>query len=154
MEEFVSRPRLCATPARILVVDDNKDGAESLSILLSMRGHDVRTAYDGASALHIAHEHRPHLVLLDIGMPGMNGYEVARRLREDADLSQSVFAAVTGYTQEDDVRRSREAGFKHHLTKPASLTAIEALLAQLPNQFLKDGQRDGATSTADAALYP
>jgi len=154
MTEHVSRLPLCATPARILVVDDNKDGAESLSILLSMRGHDVRTAYDGASALHIAHEHRPHLVLLDIGMPGMNGYEVARRLREDAELSHSVFAAVTGFTQADDVRRSREAGFKHHLTKPASLAAIEDLLAQLPNLSSSDGRHNGATATADSALYP
>lgn len=114
---------------RILVVDDNTDSAESLGALLEMVGHQVRTAHDGPSALAQAGSFVPDVVLLDIGMPGMSGYDVARELREDPAHEGIVLVAVTGWGQEEDRRRSREAGFDHHLTKPADLPTLQDLLA-------------------------
>ncbi|HET9225395.1 MAG TPA: ATP-binding protein, partial [Thermoanaerobaculia bacterium] len=103
---------------RILVVDDNRDAAETLTMLLEMAGHEVRTAYDGLEALDAAAEHRPEVVLMDIGMPRLNGYEAAGRLREQ-EWGKSVFlVAITGWGQEDDRRRTSEAGFDAHLVKP------------------------------------
>jgi signal transduction histidine kinase len=113
---------------RILVVDDNRDAAESLALLLGVAGHDVRVCYDGPSALQTAPEYHPEAVLLDIGLPGMDGYEVARRLRADPDLAGMLLVALTGYGQEEDQRRARAAGFDQHLIKPADLTALTALL--------------------------
>jgi two-component system CheB/CheR fusion protein len=98
--------------ARVLVVDDIPDVAESLAALLTAFGHDVRTAHDGARALEEARAFRPEIVLLDIGLPGMDGYEVARRLRGEPGLERIVLAAVSGYGQEEDRRRSTEAGFE------------------------------------------
>src|SRR5262249_33866753 len=95
---------------RILVVDDNADAADGLSYFLAMSGHEVRTAYDGREALAAARAYRPEAVLLDIGMPGMDGYEVARRLRQEPGLERALLVALTGYGQEEDRRRSREAG--------------------------------------------
>ena len=103
---------------RILIVDDNQDSAQSLGVLLGKWGHDVELAYDGPSALEIARTFRPELVFLDIGMPRMNGYEVARRLREDARLAGTRFIVLSGYGAEVDHIRSKEAGFDHHLVKP------------------------------------
>lgn len=114
---------------RILVVDDNRDAASSLGLLLRMMGNSVRVAHDGWSALEVAREFQPTVALLDIGMPGMNGYEVARKLRDEAALRGLVLVAVTGWGQEEDRRRSREAGFDYHLTKPAEIDALERLLA-------------------------
>ena len=121
--------RSAPTPRRILVVDDQADAAAILARLLKGRGHDVRVAADGASALALAAEHRPDAVLLDIGLPGMDGYEAARRLRQEPATRQSLLVALTGYGQEEDVRRALEAGFDHHLVKPTDLDAIESLLA-------------------------
>ncbi len=87
-------------------------------------GHDVRTAYDGASALQVALDYLPHAVLLDIGLPGMSGHEVARRMRQLPELKHTILVAVTGYGQERDSRISREAGFNHHLVKPAEYEDI------------------------------
>jgi PAS domain S-box-containing protein len=117
-----------AKPLRILVVDDNKDAAESLAVLASLWGHEVRTATDGPEALRIAEAFRPAVVLLDIGLPGMDGYEVARRLRQLPNLENAFVIAVTGYSQEEDRRRSREAGFDHHVVKPADADTLQALL--------------------------
>jgi PAS domain S-box-containing protein len=116
---------------RILVVDDNQDAADSLGLLLRLAGQDVRTAYDGPSALDQVQAFRPALVFLDIGMPGMDGYEVARRLRQQSDLKDVVLVALTGWGQEEDRRRSREAGFDRHLVKPVEPSALEALLADV-----------------------
>jgi signal transduction histidine kinase/integral membrane sensor domain MASE1/CheY-like chemotaxis protein len=117
---------------RVLVVDDNADSAESLAILLQTQGHDVRMAHDGLSALAAAREHRPELVLLDIGLPaGMDGYEVAQRLRPEAGLERAVIVAVTGYGQEEDRRRAADAGFDGHLVKPVDMQKLWRLLAGL-----------------------
>lgn len=115
---------------RILVVDDNVDSARGLESLLTLLGYDVRTSFDGWSALEVALNHRPAVVLLDIGLPGMDGYEVATKLRSDPRLRETVLIAVTGYGQEEDRRRSREAGFDHHLIKPVDFDTLLALLEQ------------------------
>jgi CheY-like chemotaxis protein/two-component sensor histidine kinase len=113
---------------RVLVVDDDVDMAESTAILLRESGHDVRTAHNGSSALQLALEYMPHAVLLDIGLPGMSGHEVARRMRELPALKNTIIVAVTGYGQENDSRISREAGFNHHLVKPAEYEEIHLIL--------------------------
>ena len=114
---------------RVLVVDDNVDAAESLALLLEEFGHEVQTASDGPTALEVAPVFRPNVVLLDIGLPGINGFDVARRIREHPDLSSVVLVAMTGYGQITDKQRSREAGFHHHLVKPASFEQVLQLLA-------------------------
>jgi CheY-like chemotaxis protein len=116
---------------RVLVVDDNQDTAESLAALLLLKRHDVRTAYDGPTALQEAFEFRPDVLLLDLGLPGMSGYEVARLLREHEHLQDAVLIAVTGWGQDGDRRRTQEAGFRHHLVKPVAPAEIDRLLAGL-----------------------
>lgn len=118
-----------AAGQRVLVVDDNVDAAESLAMLLEMAGHQVRVAHDGPAAVAAARVHRPQLTVLDIGLPGMNGYEVARRLRADPATQGGTLVAVTGWGQQEDRRRSREAGFDHHRTKPVDPEEILRLLA-------------------------
>jgi signal transduction histidine kinase/ActR/RegA family two-component response regulator len=117
-----------APPRRILVVDDNADAADSLALLLRLGGHDVQTAYDGPAALAAAAAFRPEVVLLDIGLPRMDGLEVARRLRAEHAPGNMVLVAVTGYGQEEDRRQAGEAGFDHHFTKPLEIDALNALL--------------------------
>ncbi|MBX6314789.1 MAG: response regulator, partial [Isosphaeraceae bacterium] len=118
--------------SRILIVDDNVDSARGLARLLKLLGHDVRTAGDGAEAIAAAQSYQPDVVLLDIGLPGMDGYEVAKRLRKDTACRDCVIIAVSGYGQEDDRRRSREAGFNHHLIKPIDPNALLTLLNKAP----------------------
>jgi CheY-like chemotaxis protein len=117
-----------APPRRVLVVDDNQDAADSLALLLRLAGQDVRVAYDGHVALAVVAEFRPALAFLDIGMPGMDGYELADRLRRVADLRGLTLVALTGWGQEEDRRRSRAAGFDLHLTKPVEPAALRAVL--------------------------
>jgi CheY-like chemotaxis protein len=126
----VRPPQTAPSPAarRILVVDDNLDAAESLALLLRLRGHDVREVHDGPAAVREASTFRPDAVLLDIGLPGMSGYEVAERIRAEAWSRAAVLVAVTGWGQEADKRRSREAGIDHHLTKPVDLARLDELL--------------------------
>jgi CheY-like chemotaxis protein/two-component sensor histidine kinase len=124
-------PAAPGTARRILVVDDNVDAAESLALLLQLKGHDTRLAHDGHGALEAAQAYRPDVVLLDIGLPGLNGFEVARRFRQLPELRDVFLVALTGWGQEEDRRRGQEAGFDHHLTKPADPAAIEKLLASL-----------------------
>ena len=123
-----------ATPAvglRVLVVDDNQDSANSLGLLIQVLGHDVRTVYDGPSALALAGSFVPDLVLLDIGMPVMDGFEVARRLRQIPALQKAVLVAQTGWGQEEDRRQAQEAGFDHHLVKPVDPNALRELFTWL-----------------------
>jgi DNA-binding response OmpR family regulator len=116
---------------RILIVEDNEDARELLRALIEKMGHDVQTAADGASAIDVAGAFNPVLVLLDIGLPQMDGYAVARKLRAEYGTSM-VIAALTGYGQERDRRLSEESGINHHLVKPVSLDAVRAIIAALP----------------------
>jgi len=116
---------------RILVVDDNQDSADSLAILLQLTGHEVFTAHDGHSALDAAEQHRPGVVLLDIGLPSLNGYDVCRRIRQEQWGKTMVLIALTGWGQDEDRRRSQEAGFDGHLVKPVDHTRLLTLLATL-----------------------
>jgi PAS domain S-box-containing protein len=117
---------------RILVVDDNRDAVESLSQLLRRMGHDVRSAGDGEAALMVAADFGPEIVLLDIGMPKMNGYEAARRLRDDPRTRKAVLVAVTGWGQAGDRQAALDAGFDHHLVKPLDRTQLQSLLTTGP----------------------
>jgi PAS domain S-box-containing protein len=120
-----------ARGGRVLVVDDNEDSADMFAKLLKRSGHDVRTAYTGPAALEAAAAHLPDVVLLDIGLPGINGYEVARRLRLLPQLKAVKLIAMTGYGQDTDRQLAREAGFDTHLTKPVDFLKIQELLTTL-----------------------
>lgn len=117
--------------SRILVVDDNKDSADSLGMLLRLKANEIRTAYDGIEAVKLAETFRPQLVLLDIGLPQLNGYDVARRIRQQPWGRDVILVALTGWGQDEDRRRSQEAGFNFHIVKPVELSALEKLLAGL-----------------------
>lgn len=123
---------LGASPRRILVVDDNQDQAETLARLLRVMGHEVRVAFDGLSALAAAADLVPDLALVDIGLPGINGFEVARAIRQQPLLRHAVLVAQTGWGQDEDRRRSIEAGFDHHMVKPLDFDAVRKILASLP----------------------
>jgi PAS domain S-box-containing protein len=114
---------------RILVVDDNVDAAETMALLLELSGHEARSAFGGQEALDVAFLFRPEVVFLDIGLPGMNGYEVARRLLADPLTAATKLIALTGWGTEDDIRKSKMAGFHAHLTKPVDPDAVEAMLS-------------------------
>jgi|HubBroStandDraft_5_1064220.scaffolds.fasta_scaffold07488_3 PAS domain S-box-containing protein len=119
---------------RLMVIDDNKDAAESMSMLFELWGHEVICAYDGRGALETAAKYRPDAVFLDIGLPGMDGYEIAERLRELPESARTVLVAITGYGQDEDRRRSREAGIDHHLVKPVSPETLHKLLDSLARE--------------------
>jgi PAS domain S-box-containing protein len=114
---------------RVLVVDDNVDTVTTLALLVQESGHEVRTAYDGSAVLETALDYRPNLVLLDIGLPGFNGFEVARQLRQQPTLKNIVLVAMTGYGQDSDRKRSQEAGFDFHLVKPGDFGKVLEILA-------------------------
>ena len=116
---------------RLMVIDDNKDAAESMSMLFELWGHEVICVYDGRTALETAAKFRPDAVFLDIGLPGMDGYEIAERLREIPQAARTVLVAITGYGQDEDRRRSREAGIDHHLVKPVAPDTLFKLLGSL-----------------------
>jgi CheY-like chemotaxis protein len=116
---------------RILVADDNVDAASSLALMLKFMGNEVRTAHDGLEAVEAAAALRPDMILLDIGMPRLNGYDTCRRIREQPWGKNVVLVALTGWGQDEDRRRSQEAGFDEHLVKPAEPAALEKLLAGL-----------------------
>jgi CheY-like chemotaxis protein len=146
--EFVVRLPLLAVPAsapqprqaesrpassrRVLVVDDNQDATETLELLLQLWGHEVQSALNGPEALALAVEFRPEIILLDIGLPGMSGYEVARQLRQLPGFRDVFIVAVTGYGQESDRLNSQEAGFGHHLVKPVQPEVLQELIASAP----------------------
>ncbi|MGQ0836891.1 MAG: response regulator [Gammaproteobacteria bacterium] len=114
---------------RVLVVHDNVDAAESVSAILKLSGYSVRCEYDGRSALEAVESYHPDVVLLDIGLPDITGYDVAARLRANPRFSRIPLVAVTGYGQEADRRRSKEVGIDHHMTKPVDPEALQALIA-------------------------
>jgi signal transduction histidine kinase/CheY-like chemotaxis protein len=136
-------PPAVAAHRRILVADDNTDSVESLALLLTLRGSEVRTAHDGWEAVETAAAFRPDIVLLDIGMPRLNGYEAARKIREQARGKRVVLIALTGWGQDEDRRRSTDAGFDFHLVKPVDFAALEQLLASLESRSSPTGP-DGA----------
>jgi len=127
---FDPRP---ARPLRVLVADDNRDAADSLQRLLALSGHEVRVAYDGTSALDVGAEFRPRVAILDIGMPGTDGYEVARALRRRQG-EEVTLVALTGWGQDADRRRASDAGFDHHLTKPVDPQTLNVLLADVASR--------------------
>ncbi|HEY4338958.1 MAG TPA: response regulator [Steroidobacteraceae bacterium] len=116
---------------KILVVDDNRDAADMLTMVLELAGHEVRTAYDGTDALRLAEVFLPRVMLLDIGMPLMDGYQAARQIRDRTWGKSMVLVALTGWGQEQDRRRTREAGFDHHLVKPVDPQAISELIEEV-----------------------
>ena len=128
----VSEPPLPTMRRRVLIVDDSEDGAESLAMLLQLGGHETHIAHDGVEAIEAAEKLRPDVVLLDIGLPRLNGYEVCHRLRKEPWAKNLVLVALTGWGQEEDRHRSREAGFDAHLVKPVDHDALLRLLASLP----------------------
>lgn len=128
------RPEQRALPRRsfrVLVVDDNTDAAESLSLLLQLNAHQIRSASNGRDALALVRDFRPDIAFLDIGMPGMNGYELAQQLRALPALAHTTLVAVTGWGSEEDQARARDAGFDHHVTKPIAAEMVSRLLGQL-----------------------
>lgn len=116
------------SPSRILVVDDSRDGADSLSVVLQMMGAETRAVYDGPSALAVIKSFAPGTILLDIGMPGMDGHEVARRIRQDPDFAGIRLIALTGWGTEDERRRTRQSGFDDHWVKPVEPERLRELV--------------------------
>jgi CheY-like chemotaxis protein len=115
-------------------VDDNIDACASLALMVRLHRHEVETAHDGLAALEKAAAFRPDLILLDIGLPGLNGYEVCRRLRQRPELANTHIVALTGWGQDEDRRRSQEAGFDLHITKPIDPQLLEDLLLRPPGR--------------------
>jgi CheY-like chemotaxis protein len=116
---------------RILVVDDNPDSAMSLAMILSMMGHETRTAHDGETAVSTAEAFRPRVVLLDIGLPKLNGYEVAQRIRQEKWGESMFLVAVTGWGQDEDRQRSEDVGMNLHMVKPVEPAVLDRVLAEL-----------------------
>ena len=138
-----------AVPYPILIVDDNRDSADSMAMMLRILGNNVRTAYDGIEAVRVAADYRPGVVLLDIGLPKLSGYEAARRIRQEPWGRSMVLIAVTGWGQKDDRRRSREAGFDYHIVKPVAPEELVELLGSLSSRTDDADQGDGADAEAD-----
>ena len=115
------------------MVDDNRDSADMCGAFLELSGHEVRTAYSGRSVLELADNFRPHVAVLDIGLPDLDGYQVARLIRGTEWGKDAVLVAVTGWGRDDDRKRAFAAGFDHHLTKPLTGEALQSLLGSLPN---------------------
>jgi len=126
---------------RVVVVDDNVDSAEAMSMLVRHYGHDVQVAHDGENALLVAEAHRPHVVLLDIGLPRVDGYEVARRLRTQPWAAAISIVAISGWSGESDRKRSRDAGFDRYLVKPANPDDLLKLLADVQRTLADGGSR-------------
>lgn len=136
---------------RVLVIDDNQDAADSLALLLRLRGYESRAAYSGEAGLEEAAAFRPDCLVLDIGMPGLDGYEVARRVRRDALLSRSRLIALSAYSSDEYRRQANEAGFDHYLVKPADPRALEGLLTMLQHA-IKLAERTEALAQQNVQL--
>jgi CheY-like chemotaxis protein len=123
----------------VLIVDDNRDNAETMAVLLRMSGHEAEVAYDGEAALRVAERFRPEMVLLDLGMPTMDGLETCRCMRA-ASWGKDIFiVALTGLGQREDRRRTKEAGFDEHLLKPLGYSALQTLLQNLTRASVQEG---------------
>jgi CheY-like chemotaxis protein len=140
-----------ARSSRILVVDDQIDTARGLEIILKLYGHDVCAVNDGKAAIEAARQFRPDFVILDIGMPGLDGYEVAATLKSDLDLNRAVIIGVSGYGREEDRSRSRDAGFDHHMVKPVDHKALIGLLAKPAGSYLVDSAIAYSAAPSSAA---
>ena len=138
VKEQKDKIRPMAVRHRVLIVDDNRDAAESLGVVLEMLGTDVRLAFSGAEGLEALETYHADAVLLDIGMPGMDGYEVARRIRQRRDLAHITLIALTGWGQVEDQNRSKSAGFDHHLVKPPDLNKLETMLSGIDRRKESD----------------
>jgi CheY-like chemotaxis protein len=136
---------------RILVVDDNRDAADTLAVLLSLWGYDCRVNYDGASALQTARDYRPHCLLLDINMPNMDGYAVARQIRQQPELGSVKLVALTAYSDRMHTRRIREARFDHHVIKPANPDELQRLLTMM-NEVLQLASQTKELAQQNVAL--
>jgi signal transduction histidine kinase len=134
------------TPLRILVVDDNVDAADSVAWLFRQLGHDVRTTHDGRSAIELAGGFRPQVVVLDLGLPQLDGYEVSRRLRSLPDTRDALIVAVSGYGQDEDRRRSSQAGFDHHFIKPVDFQSLLGVLREVEDNRSPDEELEGVES--------
>jgi two-component system CheB/CheR fusion protein len=117
---------------RVLIIEDNLDAAESLREVLELGEHEVEVAYSGPDGIERAHSFHPDVVLCDIGLPGMDGYEVARAVRQDPTLQSTFLVALSGYALPEDQERAAEAGFQHYLAKPPSVDALERVLSKAP----------------------
>jgi signal transduction histidine kinase/ActR/RegA family two-component response regulator len=137
------------TRRKILIVDDNRDSAMSLALLLGQLGHETRQAYDGLDAIRAAEEFRPNLILLDIGLPHLNGYDVCRRIRTQP-WGDMMIVALTGWGQDEDRQKSREAGFDHHLVKPIGYAALMQLLSE-PKQTKAPAAASARSTSAQSA---
>ena len=143
-----STPRTASQRGRVLVVDDNRDAAESLGMVLSFAGYDVSIAFNGPEALELGTRDRPRAAIIDIGMPGMSGYEVARRMRLEAWGRNAVLIALTGWGQDEDKQAARASGFDDHLTKPVDPDAVGSVLARILEE---DAEATNAAETTDSA---
>jgi CheY-like chemotaxis protein len=146
-----ARPLKPREHKRVLVVDDNRDSADTMTALLRAWGHEVRTLYDGQSVISIVAEYQPDVVLLDIGIPKISGYDLARQLRQSESSRHIVLVAFTGYGQDDDRRRVREAGFDHHLLKPLEAESLEKIIDSVP---ARAASTSGAYSDKNVAEEP
>jgi CheY-like chemotaxis protein len=134
-----SPPGSAPNRLKVLVADDNRDAADTLAMLLELNGHEVSVAHCGSAALATTLRQGPHAVILDIGMPDMSGYEVARKIRAEAGGAAMMLIAVTGWGQADDKARACAAGFDHHLTKPVDPDQVERLLQECSRSLLERG---------------
>jgi CheY-like chemotaxis protein len=150
--EGETRPRKTDKPLRILVVEDNRDAADSLRLLLEFSGYEVAVAYAGHDGVQAAEQYQPDVVLCDIGLPGLDGYGVARKIRANPTTAKARLIAVTAYGQDEDRRRSHEAGFEQHLVKPVDPDALQRVL-NVPGRPETRGSHE-ATLTRKAKKMP
>ena len=130
----MTTPRAARAARRILVADDNVEAATSLAMLLQLMGHEVQAVHSGPDAVSAGAEHRPQIVILDIGMPGMNGYDACREMRQQPWAAEAVFIALSGWGQDEHVERARAAGFHHHLVKPVEFEVLRDLVGAAPQR--------------------
>ncbi len=141
VEQLPSAPQM-----RILVVDDNPDAAKTLGMLLASKGHEVQVTFGGSGALEAAPIYNPHMILLDIGLPGLDGYKIAQRLREQVETKSIVLVALTGYGQPEDRQRAKEAGFDFHLVKPVNIADVEVVIGTI-SRDIGEASRKSAEQT-------
>jgi PAS domain S-box-containing protein len=142
MDQAEDAARAATRPLRVLVVDDNADAADSLAMFLKLYGHDVQAAHSGAAALNLVKTYSPQVIILDLSMPVMDGFQVAQRLRLNIDMSKVALIALTGLGQESDRRRTRDAGFNYHIVKPPDPQQLHELLTVLAEDHHKQGGRE------------